>query len=130
VLDQRVAVHGGAGGAGVHVDGAQSGVPVQHRARALGQAAGRPVALVQQHAIPDAAAGVQSHAVAAAVARAPLSAHALPAAQTAPVGTVLRSRVGHHVLVPSNLTIRYRNIPLWEEGMGMGKRRRSWDVGE
>lgn len=103
VLDQRVAVHGGAGGTGVHVHGAQPGLPVQHRTRALGQVAGRPVALVQQHAVPYAVAGVQGHAVAASVARAPLSAHALPAAQTTPLGTVLRSCVGHHVVVPSNL---------------------------
>lgn len=102
VLDQRVTVHGGAGGAGVHVDGAQSSVPVQHRPSAVGQAASRPVAPVQQHAVPDVVAGVQSHAVATAVARPPLSTHAFPAAQTTPLGMDLRSRVGHHVVVSSN----------------------------
>lgn len=119
MLDQRVAVHGSAGGAGVHVHGAQSRVPVQHRPRALGQATGRPVALVQQHAVPDAVAGVQGHAVAVAVARTPLSAHALPTAQTASLGTVLRSRVGHHVVVPSNLSKSTVDVTI-ERACGVG----------
>lgn len=101
VLDQRVPVHGAAGRARVPVDGPQPGVPVQHRARAVGQVAGGPVAPVQQHAVPDPVAGVPRHAVAAAAARAPLPAHAVPAAQTAPVGAVLRGRVSHHVVVSS-----------------------------
>lgn len=101
MLDQRVPVHGAAGRARVPVDGAQPGVPVQHRARAVGQAAGGPVAPVQQHAVPDPVAGVPRHAVAAAAARTPLPAHAVPAAQTAPVGAVLRGRVSHHVVVSS-----------------------------
>lgn len=100
MLDQRVGVHGGAGGAGGHVDGAQSRVPVQHRPGAVGQAAGRPVPPVQQHAVPDAAPGVQGHAAAAATARPPLSTHAVPPAQTTSLGTVLRGRVGHHFVVP------------------------------
>lgn len=89
MLDQRVSVHGGAGGAGVHVDGAQSGVPVQHRPCAVGQVAGRSVAPVQQHAVQDVVAGLQGHAAVAAVTWPPLSAHAFPAAQATSLGTVL-----------------------------------------
>lgn len=103
MLDQRVAVYRSAGSAGVHVDGAEPGVSVQHRARALGQTAGRPVSPVQQHAVPHAVAGVPGHAAAVAVARTPLPAHSVPAAQTTSLGTVLRGRVGHHVVVSSKV---------------------------
>jgi len=67
----------------------------------VGEAPGRPVSSVQQHSITNAVAGIQGHAFAAAASRAPLPAHAVPAAQTTSLGTVLRSRVRHHVIIPS-----------------------------
>jgi len=67
----------------------------------VGEAPGRPISSVQQHAITNAVAGVQGHAFAVAFARAPLSAHTVPAAQTTSLGTVLRGRVCHHFIIPS-----------------------------
>jgi len=67
----------------------------------VGEAPGWPVSSVQQYAIANAFAGVQGYAFAVAFARASLPAHTVPAAQTTSLGTVLRGRVRHHVIVPS-----------------------------
>jgi len=67
----------------------------------LGEASGRSISFVQQHAITNTFAGIQSYTFAVATARAPLSAHTFPATQTTSLGTILRGSVRYYVIIPS-----------------------------
>ncbi|XP_063240018.1 uncharacterized protein LOC134540897 isoform X10 [Bacillus rossius redtenbacheri] len=130
VLDQREQVLAGAGGARVRVHGAEPGLPVQHPARAAGEAASRPprgLGAAFQHAAaaparerPRRVAGGEGDAAIGPAARAQLPGDPLPAATRTLLREDLRGHIRDHRLLPG--PVRCDNVLLLQRrGGGAGQ---------